>query len=156
MSRVVYDISGRISAAERTIEIPVGDGAGRVVADLGMPEAIGLDESGRHAVESDALAILVHGGGSSRDSYRNRYIAGRLRLNGYATLRVDLLTREEEAMDAEQGSIRFDVARVAARLTDVCDWAVHTGVHGARREDRSHRSPSRTRTRACPAHCRRG
>jgi putative phosphoribosyl transferase len=131
VSRMVYDISGRISAAERTIEIPVGDG--RVVADLGTSDAIGLDETGRHVHDSDALAILVHGGDSSRDSYRNRYIAGRLRLNGYATLRVDLLTRDEQETDAERDLMRFDVARVAARLTDVCDWTVRTGVHGARR-----------------------
>jgi putative phosphoribosyl transferase len=131
VSRMVYDISGRISAAERTIEIPVGDG--RVVADIGTSEAIGFDELGRHVHERDALAILVHAGGSSRDSYRNRYIAGRLRLSGYTTLRVDLLTRDEEAMDAERDTIRFDLSRVAARLTDVCDWAVRTGVHGARR-----------------------
>lgn len=131
VSRMVYDISGRISAAERTIEIPVVDGL--VVADLGTSDGIGLDESGRHIHGNDALAILVHGGGGSRDSYRDRYIAGRLRLNGYATLRVDLLPRDEQEIDAERDSMRFDLARVAARLTDVCDWAVRTGVQGARR-----------------------
>src|SRR6478672_11330078 len=37
------------------------------------------------------LVILTHGGGSSRNSYRNRYLAGRLRQGGWATMRIDLL-----------------------------------------------------------------
>ena len=131
VSGMVYDISGLITDSERTIEIPIP--GGRVVGDLGTPTNIDFGESGRASHDRDALAILVHAGGSSRDSYRNRYIAGRLRLEGYATLRVDLLTRDEEALDAQGGSIRFDVAKIAARLTDVCDWAVRAGVYGARR-----------------------
>jgi len=128
VSRMVHDISGRIADTERAIEIPVGDGY--VAGDLGTSHS-GVHEIGPAA--KDALAILAHGGGSSRDSYRNRYIAGRLRLSGYATLRVDLLTKREQEMEAAGGALPFDVTRIAARLTDVCDWAVRSGVSGARR-----------------------
>lgn len=131
VSGMVHDISGRITDAERTIEIPVYDG--HVQADLATPHHFGFRESGRPSREPNALVILAHGGGSSRDSYRNRYIAGRLRLSGYATMRVDLLTRDEQRVDAESGSMRFDVTRLVARLTDVCDWATRAGVYGARR-----------------------
>lgn len=131
VSGLVHDISSRITDTERTIEIPTA--GGRVVGDLGTAADISFGDAARASHEHDALAILVHAGGSSRDSYRNRYIAGRLRLEGYATLRVDLLTREEEAVDADGGAIRFDVSRIATRLTDVCDWAVRAGVYGARR-----------------------
>lgn len=131
VSGIVHDISSRIVDTERTIEIPVREG--QLVADLGTPVDAGFRETGRVSRERDALAILAHGGGSSRDSYRNRYIAGRLRLSGYATLRVDLLTRDEERAGADGASMQLDVPRIAARLTEVCDWAVRGGVYGARR-----------------------
>ncbi|HMA25934.1 MAG TPA: phosphoribosyltransferase family protein, partial [Gemmatimonadaceae bacterium] len=79
VSRMVHDISGRITDAERTIEIPVYDG--HVQADLATPHHFSFREGGRQSREPNALVILAHGGGSSRDSYRNRYIAGRLRLS---------------------------------------------------------------------------
>jgi putative phosphoribosyl transferase len=56
-----------------------------------------------------------------------------LRMSGYATLRVDLLTNAEQQMESRTSEIRCDVARAAARLTDVCDWATRAGVYGARR-----------------------
>jgi putative phosphoribosyl transferase len=129
VSRMVHDISGRIGDTERTVDVPVGDG--QLVGDLGTSHHDGVHESGPSA--KDGLVILAHGGGGTRDSYRNRYIAGRLRLSGYATLRVDLLTKHEQEMEAAGGALPFGVARIAARLTDVCDWAVRSGVSGARR-----------------------
>jgi putative phosphoribosyl transferase len=131
VSEIVTDITHRITDAERTIEIPITDGC--VVADLGTSLHLGSRGRGATLRERGALAILAHAGGSSRDSYRNRYMAGRLRLSGYATMRVDLLTPHEQELDARNGSMRFDVARIAARLTDVCDWAVRAGIYGARR-----------------------
>ena len=131
VSRIVHDISGRITDAERRIEIRVGDG--RLVADLATSQHIDAHDNHEGFHERDALVVLAHSGGNSRDSYRNRYIAGRLRMSGYATLRVDLLTTHEQTAESETGEIRFDVARVAARLTDVCDWTVRAGVYGAQR-----------------------
>jgi putative phosphoribosyl transferase len=131
VSRMVYDISGRITDGERTIEIPVGDG--RLVGELATSQHFGFHDNNEAGHEPDALVVLAHGGGGNRDSYRNRYIAGRLRMSGYATLRVDLLTNAEQQMESRTSEIRCDVARAAARLTDVCDWATRAGVYGARR-----------------------
>jgi dienelactone hydrolase len=76
--------------------------------------------------------ILAHGGGSSRGSYRNRYLAGRLRFAGWAALRVDLLTESERAADAT-GAFRFDIAHIARRLQRATEWAARQGLPGAHR-----------------------
>jgi putative phosphoribosyl transferase len=131
VSRIVHDISGRITDAERSIEIPIGDG--RLVGDLATAQHFDVHHNDEDPDEPDALVVLAHDGSNSRDSYRNRYIAGRLRLGGYATLRVGLATKAEQATASETGEARLDAACMSARLTDVCDWAVRAGVYGARR-----------------------
>jgi putative phosphoribosyl transferase len=65
------------------------------------------------------LVVFAHGSGSSRFSPRNRYVAIELRKSGFATLLLDLLTVEE---DAVQGG-RFDIARLATRLDAAIGWA---------------------------------
>jgi putative phosphoribosyl transferase len=142
LSTILRDVSDRIAPpwscegdayrdGELTIAIPVR--AGAIMADLGMPQRGSRGGDAEALEPSRGLAILAHGGGSSRDSYRNRYLAGRLRLSGYTTLRVDLLTATEQDADDEHASMRFDVARLSARLTRVCDWAAREGVAGAER-----------------------
>jgi putative phosphoribosyl transferase len=79
------------------------------------------------------LVILAHGGGSSRNSYRNRYLAGRLRQAGWATMRIDLLLDHERAADAIDGEARFDIPRIAARLRSALEWAVQERASGADR-----------------------
>jgi dienelactone hydrolase len=39
-----------------------------------------------------------------------------------ATLLVDLLTRDEEAVDARTGHLRFDIGLLAGRLVEATDW----------------------------------
>ncbi|PYX89133.1 MAG: hydrolase, partial [Acidobacteria bacterium] len=46
------------------------------------------------------MVLFAHGSGSSRYSPRNRYVARVLQRAGFATLLMDLLTAEEEALDA--------------------------------------------------------
>src|SRR5439155_19036268 len=60
--------------------------------------------------------------GSSRHSPRNRYVAGQLQEGGLGTLLIDLLTYEEEAVDARTGHLRFDIGLLAQRLVAVIDW----------------------------------
>jgi putative phosphoribosyl transferase len=120
---------GRSRDTERTIGIWAPDAA--IVGDLGVPAIVPSLRRGQRAESVRGLVILAHGGGSSRSSYRNRYIAGRLRLSGYATLRLDLLTPDEQRVDATTGSHRFDVERLASRLASACEWAEHEGVAGA-------------------------
>lgn len=120
---------GRSGDAERTIGIPTFDAS--IVGDLGVPSFVPSLRRGQRAEGVRGLVILAHGGGSSRSSYRNRYIAGRLRLSGYATLRLDLLTADEQRMDAAGGAFRFDVGKLASRLESACDWVEREGVAGA-------------------------
>ena len=69
------------------------------------------------------LVIFAHGSGSSRLSERNQRIAAKLQAGGVATLLFDLLTPQEEAMDAETAQLRFDISLLAERLVSVTDWA---------------------------------
>jgi len=69
------------------------------------------------------LVIFAHGSGSSRFSRRNRAVADVLSEGGFATLLLDLLTREEEAVDQRTGQFRFDIERLAARVIAAIDWS---------------------------------
>lgn len=68
------------------------------------------------------VVVFAHGSGSSRKSPRNQFVARRLREAGLATLLIDLLTPEEEALDLERGHLRFDIAFLAGRLLAATDW----------------------------------
>ena len=111
---------------EQEIAIPIdgadADESAQLVGDVGVTNG---DPAG--------LVILAHGGGSSRNSYRNRYLAGRLRQGGWATMRVDLLLDHEQAADAATGDARFDIPLIARRLQGVTEWAARTRVPGANR-----------------------
>lgn len=69
------------------------------------------------------LVIFVHGSGSSRNSPRNRYVAGVLNEHGTASLLVDLLTEEEGVVDDQTRHLRFDIPLLSARLGRIIDWA---------------------------------
>jgi dienelactone hydrolase len=69
------------------------------------------------------LVVFAHGSGSSRFSRRNRAVAQTLEDGGFATLLLDLLTREEEAVDVRTGEYRFDIDRLAHRVVAAIDWA---------------------------------
>jgi putative phosphoribosyl transferase len=68
------------------------------------------------------VVLFAHGSGSSRHSPRNRYVARELREGGLATLLVDLLTAEEEALDVRTRRLRFDIGLLARRLVGAIDW----------------------------------
>ena len=75
-------------------------------------------------VPDRALGIVVfaHGSGSSRFSPRNRMVARTLREARLGTLLFDLLTAEEERIDAVTRELRFDIEFLARRLVAVTDW----------------------------------
>jgi putative phosphoribosyl transferase len=83
-----------------------------LAADVAVPEPAG------------GVVLFAHGSGSSRHSPRNRYVAGQLQAVGLATVLADLLTPEEEQLDARTGRLRFDIGLLATRLTGLTDWAV--------------------------------
>lgn len=93
---------------EELITIPIEDGA--LVGDLYIPK------------ETKGLVLFAHGSGSSRHSPRNRYVAEVLQKGGLATLLIDLLTMEEEKIDALTAHLRFDIPLLTKRLIQITDW----------------------------------
>lgn len=73
--------------------------------------------------QSSGLVIFVHGSGSSRFSSRNRHVAQMLNTSGFCTLLADLLTSEEDAVDALTAKLRFDIPMLAERTVALIDWA---------------------------------
>ncbi|HVA38388.1 MAG TPA: hydrolase [Candidatus Dormibacteraeota bacterium] len=69
------------------------------------------------------LVLFAHGSGSSRFSPRNRYVASVLQRGRLATLLMDLLTSEEEAVDERTAELRFDIPLLAERLVGATDVA---------------------------------
>jgi putative phosphoribosyl transferase len=82
---------------------------------LAVP-AGGLELPGDLVVPDRAVGVVAfaHGSGSSRQSPRNRFVAGELERAGLATLLFDLLTPTEET---DRRNV-FDVAMLGARLGD--------------------------------------
>jgi dienelactone hydrolase len=98
------------------VRIPAG--AALLEADLRLPPRAG------------GLVIFAHGSGSSRFSRRNRAVAGVLEDAGLGTLLLDLLTRQEEALDEETREYRFDIDLLARRVVAAADWAREQGELG--------------------------
>jgi dienelactone hydrolase len=83
------------------------------------------------------VVLFAHGSGSSRHSPRNRHVAQTIRNAGVGTLLFDLLTRDEEAIDAYTRHLRFDIDLLADRLINATYWLkgefdhVRAGYFGA-------------------------
>lgn len=71
---------------------------------------------------AQSLVIFAHGSGSSRHSPRNQFVAEMLQEKQLATLLMDLLTPEEEAIDQETAALRFDIPLLAERLLGATEW----------------------------------
>jgi putative phosphoribosyl transferase len=93
---------------ERVVRVPAGSAT--LEGNLAIPEA------------ARGVVLFAHGSGSSRRSPRNRYVARLLNDAKLATLLVDLLTPDEEAIDMRTGHLRFDIGLLAERLIDATDW----------------------------------
>lgn len=97
-----------VTIEERLVQVPLG----RVTLEgnLSLPEG------------ASGVVLFAHGSGSSRHSPRNRYVAQILNQSKLATLLIDLLTREEEAVDMRTAHLRFDIGLLAKRLIGATDW----------------------------------
>lgn len=86
--------------------------------------AAGVILDGDLITPADAAGVVVfaHGSGSSRHSPRNRMVAARMQDAGYATLLMDLLTAGEDEIDSRTRQFRFDIPRLASRLTGAIRW----------------------------------
>ncbi len=98
------------TSEEQDIPVSIPAHGARLQGDLNIPPG------------ACALVLFAHGSGSSRYSPRNRYVAGALQEGGLATLLMDLLTTEEEAIDQGTGRLRFDIGLLAERLVAATDW----------------------------------
>ncbi len=68
------------------------------------------------------IVLFAHGSGSSRFSPRNHYVADVLQQAELATLLFDLLTEEEELLEDDTASRRFDIPLLADRLIGATTW----------------------------------
>jgi pimeloyl-ACP methyl ester carboxylesterase len=90
--------------------VEISAGGYRLKGDLRVP------------AQPQGLIIFAHGSGSSRFSRRNRQVAEFLGERNFATLLLDLLTSQEEAVDAATGQYRFDIPRLGKRVVAAADW----------------------------------
>jgi putative phosphoribosyl transferase len=102
------------SAEARTVVVSSDDV--RLTGDLTVPDG------------ARGVVLFAHGSGSSRFSPRNRLVAGTLNVAGLATLLVDLLTGEEEAIDEQTRGLRFDIPLLARRLELCGAWLEREAV----------------------------
>jgi putative phosphoribosyl transferase len=65
---------------------------------------------------AQAAILFISGSSSSRYSHSNRQLADLFSRAGYATLLFELLTEEEEAIDAKTGKLRFNIRLLSDRV----------------------------------------
>ena len=97
-----------MSAVATAVRVSVG--AASMDGDLTVPDG------------ATGVVLFAHGSGSSRQSPRNRYVAELLQQARLATLLLDLLTPEEEALDEQTAQLRFDIGLLGERLVLAADW----------------------------------
>ncbi len=96
------DRTSQLQGQERLVR--VASGSINLEGNLRIPET------------AHGVVLFAHGSGSSRHSPRNRYVAQVLNQAGLATLLLDLLTSDEEAVDSQTGHLRFNINFLAQRL----------------------------------------
>lgn len=98
------------TALEHETEVAIPAGRVDLQGNLDIPE------------QARGVALFAHGSGSSRHSPRNRFVASLLREGRLATLLMDLLSAEEEAVDIYTAQLRFDISLLAERLEHAIEW----------------------------------
>ena len=101
--------SGSANVPE-TFEVSVRTGNADLGGMLGVPDG------------ARGIVLFAHGSGSSSRSPRNRRVARVLQDAGLATLLFDLLTPEEERIDAVTRELCFDIRLLAERMRGATDW----------------------------------
>ena len=95
-----------------TVEITIDVSGGvQLSADVQSPD------------EPAATVVFAHGSGSSRHSPRNRAVATTLNDAGLETVLLDLLTPEEDRVDAFTREHRFDIPMLGRRVAGAVGWA---------------------------------
>lgn len=68
------------------------------------------------------IVLFAHGAGSSRLSSRNQHVAEILQRADFATLLMDLLSKQEDRLDIFTGKLRFDIPLLAGRVDAATEW----------------------------------
>lgn len=97
-------------AEDKNFQVQIESGNVTLPGELILPE------------DAQGVVLFAHGSGSSRHSPRNQFVASTIREAGVGTLLFDLLTKEEETIDARTAHLRFDIGLLAQRLVDVTEW----------------------------------
>ena len=98
------------SASPEKNEVQIPSGGATINGNLEVPKG------------AYGIVVFAHGSGSSRFSSRNTYVAGLMNKKEIATLLIDLLTADEDAVDEYTGQYRFDVNMLSGRLVDSTHW----------------------------------
>ena len=93
---------------EEVVIIPVG--IATIEGNLALP------------LGAKGIVLFAHGSGSGRFSPRNQYVSKVLNDAGIGTLLVDLLTKEEEEVDASTSEFRFNIGLLSRRLEAATEW----------------------------------
>jgi dienelactone hydrolase len=101
-------MAAHLTTSAQEITIPVGESA--LDADLCIPAG------------ARSVVLFAHSSGSSRKSVRNRRVAQVLQRAGLATLLLDLLTQDEEAVDQGRAHLRYDIPLLTGRLMEATRW----------------------------------
>jgi putative phosphoribosyl transferase len=109
--------SASAQVGERSVAVTAGGVL--LVGDLTLPR------------DARGVVVFAHGSGSGRSSPRNRAVAGEFVRGGLATLLMDLLTEDEEAVDRRTGHLRFDIGLLAGRMIATVDWLASNEAVGS-------------------------
>ncbi|HBG27945.1 MAG: hydrolase [Planctomycetes bacterium GWF2_41_51] len=90
--------------------------------EIGINDKIIVAGSFNIVHKGKGVILFAHGSGSSRFSHRNNYVANLLKDSNFNTLLIDLLTKEEEAIDLQTAQLRFDIELLAARVIAATEW----------------------------------
>ena len=99
-----------VKKANLQTEVKIPIGSKQLTADLTLP------------ADAKGIALFAHGSGSSRMSPRNQLVARFLQDTQTATLLLDLLTSEEDAIDIHTRELRFNIPLLTERLLSATDW----------------------------------
>ncbi len=102
---------------DRTARLPIHERLVRIDTDR-----VALYGMLRQPEGTGGVVLFAHGSGSSRNSPRNIRVARILNEAGLATLLIDLLSPNEEAVDRYTADLRFDIGLLTDRLVSATDW----------------------------------
>jgi putative phosphoribosyl transferase len=102
--------SASTTRTTRPVHVALGSSA-TLAGELAVPDRV------------NGLVVFAHGNISSRCGKAAQFLAGVLHQHHLATLLIDLLTENEEAIDERTGKLRFDMVLLANRIMSICGWA---------------------------------